>query len=158
MPDSGRDKSFEEETLNGRRAEKSILNYKFEVIYRFRTSTMMYEPLLVIFFLFGAFLLYIGCGRVILTIQRDEERKKDAEREKELHRLSKVVDLLSEIFDEYDALLRERKTTIHSASLSCLYRIWCNDNEQYHYHAPKANGIMPEIGVSFPTPIRHVAD
>ena len=55
--------------------ERSILQYKFQVVYRFHTVTMLYEPLLVIATIFVALCLYIFVGHNMLRITRKGERQ-----------------------------------------------------------------------------------
>lgn len=98
--------------------ERNILQYKFQVTYRFNNFLVFREGILVSFFLFLAFLLFIGSQRFRLRIARDDEKATMLEKEQD-------VVIVQNAMDFFDALLSEVE----------VYARACEKNQHY----PKKN-------------------
>jgi len=90
--------------------EKQLLQYKFQVVYRFHTISMLVEPLLLSLFLFLAFTTYIISGRFVLRIARKEEKQKLEKEENDFALVASAMDSVQTLFDTFDVVLKKAKT------------------------------------------------
>eukprot|EP00392_Amoebophrya_sp_AT5.2_P006384 g6396.t1 len=91
--------------------EKSILQYKFQVIYRFDTTRLLCEPILLSSVLFLCFLTYISWRRLELRIVRKGEAEM-------LNKAEFEASLIRRAMDEWDALTSEFDNTLTRADLN----------------------------------------
>ncbi|CAD7931907.1 unnamed protein product [Amoebophrya sp. A120] len=87
--------------------EKNILQYKFQVLYRFNTSAMFYEPILLSLLLFLTFLAYIFSGHLLeLRILRKHESKFLDQLEFQVSLIHKAMTVFDNLVSEYDTTLK----------------------------------------------------